>query len=470
MNRKAAWSPVHSLADPGTAVVAEMLCRAASPTFDDWWAKVADSGFCASPVRLVARGNGSRPVEVMGRCKNRRASVCPSCSQLYAGDTWQLVHGGIRGTEDQDLSLHPMVFATLTAPSFGAVHRAHRDLTTGIPVRCHPGKSGPRCGHDRFPTCRLVHDRAEPIVGQPVCVDCYDYRGHVLFNWHAPELWHRFGIALRRLVARRYRAAGHDPKAVRVSYVKIAEMQQRGLVHFHTVVRLDGIGPNGHLLPPDPALDAGQLVGLVHRAATVTKLDVTANQHLVTLRFGHQIDVQPLKGGGNLAEAVSAGAVAGRRVAAYLAKYVTKSVADFGLHARRLHAGVINDLDVTDHVRQILRMIVALSQEPERRAMSSALHTLGYRGHVTTKTRQYSTTMGELRTRRDVWRRSQREPNGKEGQSIGEANQSAEMDWRYVGCGHVNDGERLLAISAAGRASEARRTAREELADQDRVP
>ena len=405
-------------------------------------------------MHLTARGDDSRPVEVMGRCKNRRASVCPSCSQLYAGDTWQLVHAGITATGDQDVSTHPMVFATLTAPSFGAVHRTDRALTTGVPERCHPGKSGQRCRHGRLLGCRLVHDRGEPIVGQPLCLDCYDYRGHVLFNWHAPELWHRFGVALRRLVGRRCRATGHDPKAVRVSYVKIAEMQQRGLVHFHAVVRLDGIGANGQLVPPDPDLDAGQMVGLVHRAAGVSTLDVTANHHLVTLRFGQQIDAQPLRGNGNLAEAVSAGAIAGRRVAAYLAKYVTKSVADFGVHARRLHAGVINDLDVTDHVRHILRMIVALSQEPERRAMSSALHTLGYRGHVTTKTRQYSTTMGELRGRRDAWRRSQHERDGKEGQSIGEAAKAAEVEWRYVGCGHANDGERLLAISAAGRASE----------------
>ena len=33
----------------------------------------------------------------MIRCGNRRAAICPSCSDLYAADTWQLVHAGACG-------------------------------------------------------------------------------------------------------------------------------------------------------------------------------------------------------------------------------------------------------------------------------------------------------------------------------------------------------------------------------------
>jgi hypothetical protein len=40
-------------------------------------------------------------------------------------------------------------------------------------------------------------------LGTPLCPDCYDYRGAVRFNWHAPELWRRFVIALRRDLATR---------------------------------------------------------------------------------------------------------------------------------------------------------------------------------------------------------------------------------------------------------------------------
>ena len=59
------------------------------------------------------------------RCNNRRAQVCPSCSDLYAHDTWQLVHAGTAGGHHgipTTISRHPQVFVTLTAPSYGPVH------------------------------------------------------------------------------------------------------------------------------------------------------------------------------------------------------------------------------------------------------------------------------------------------------------------------------------------------------------
>ena len=180
-------------------IVEDILSRTGSAGYEEWWAKVADSGFCAAPVRL----GPSESTEVFARCKNRRASVCPSCSQLYAGDTWRLVHAGIVGDEQEALLIeHPMVFVTLTAPSFGAVH------STG------------------------------PSAGEPVHPDRYDYVGHVLFTWHAPALWHRFAVGLRRLVVRHARQLGGDG-AARVAYIKVVELQRRVIPHFHAVFRLD---------------------------------------------------------------------------------------------------------------------------------------------------------------------------------------------------------------------------------------
>jgi hypothetical protein len=467
--RRPGIPPIEALFEPSPPVVAEVISRAASSGYEDWWARVTDSGFCAAPVHLAGRGKDDKRVEVLGRCKNRRASVCPSCSQLYSGDTWQLVQAGLLGAgveTDATIARHPMVFATLTAPSFGPVHRVDRHAMHGNPGACHPGKRARRCIHGRSLVCRLVHDPADERVGQPLCPDCYDYSGHVLFNWHAPELWHRFSVLLRRLVARSYREAGGDPKAGRVSYVKIIEMQRRGLVHVHTVIRLDGPGDGdtgGHQAPPEGTLDASQLAGLVRRAAATSRLHVASS--LVPVRFGDQLDVQPLVAAATTSEGMSASAITGRRVAAYLAKYVTKSVADFGLNARRLHEGVIDDLDVSDHVRRILWTIVELSRQPGRERMSSLLHALGYRGHITTKTRHYSTTMGELRARRDAWRRSRGQVDQDDSTDNADGREaSGPTEWRYMGCGHANDGERLLAISAAGHAREVRRTAREELA------
>lgn len=52
------------------------------------------------------------------------------------------------------------------------------------------------------------------MVGQPLCRDCYDYLGHVLFTWHLPELWRRFTIALRRAVATHLKTVGVKPGSV----------------------------------------------------------------------------------------------------------------------------------------------------------------------------------------------------------------------------------------------------------------
>lgn len=81
----------------------------------------------------------------------------------------------------------------------------------------------------------------------------------------------------------------------------------------------------------------------------------------------------------------------------------------------------------------------------------------------------FLTTLGELQARREAWRRSRRESNDQaDGADKVDSREAGEpsTEWRYMGCGHANDGERFLAISAAGRVREMRRTAREELADQ----
>jgi hypothetical protein len=281
-----------------------------------------------------------------------------------------------------------------------------------------------------------------------LCLDCYDYLTQILFTWHAPELWHRFTIVLRRLVARFTREAGDGASGVKIAYVKVVEMQRRAVPHFHTVIRLDHEDQDAHRL----GIGVVELGTLIRQAANQVALGVTAGRRSVTLRFGEQLDVRPLH------------EVSGSKVAAYLAKYVTKSVGDFGLTARRIHEGVIDELVVSDHIRRILHTIADLARDPQYRELGTWLHTIGYRGHITTKTRGFSTTMGELRARRDAWRRDQRRA---EGEDNGAAPDPGETEWRYTGCGHATEGERFLAISAAGRNREMRQAAREALSSGD---
>ena len=218
-------------------VVTQIIRRAASVSFETWWRKVEEVGFCANPIHLISGDGYGRDHRVFTRCNNRRAVVCPSCSDLYARDTWQLIHAGLRGGHHEmptTVAEHPQVFVTLTAPSFGAVHTTR---TTGS---CHPrGTHRGNCSHGSPRCCEAVHDHNDPALGQPLCDHCYDYVGHVLFSWHAPELWRRFTIQLRRFLSGKQRDRAENPKNTRVSFMKVVELQRRALPHFHAVIRLD---------------------------------------------------------------------------------------------------------------------------------------------------------------------------------------------------------------------------------------
>ena len=120
-------------------------------------------------------------------CKDRRAAVCPSCSRLYQADAWQLVAAGIRGGKgvSPDVVEHPQLFVTLTAPSFGPVHSRSRSGTAGRP--CRPGRSADSCPHGIVAgAATMRHADGDPVLGEPLCADCFDYRGAVLWNAHVP--------------------------------------------------------------------------------------------------------------------------------------------------------------------------------------------------------------------------------------------------------------------------------------------
>ncbi|OCB55506.1 plasmid replication initiator protein [Mycobacterium malmoense] len=493
-------------------VIAQMLRRASLPGFGSWWHRAESVGFCAHPIQLAGADTAGRRHTVWTRCNNRRAAVCPSCSDLYARDTWQLVHAGAAGGHHDipvEVAARPQVFATLTAPSYGAVHNA-----TGTACHATPTSLVACCRHGKPQRCTTTHHVGDPVVGQPLCRQCYDYLGHVLFTWHLPELWRRFTIALRRAVSTHLKAIGVKAGSVRVSFVKVVELQARAIPHIHALIRLDPPPANDdtpgsrepHCHGPAapwgggenrPTADqhtgwsspitAAELAALVQRAARHVRIDVAtgdggSDQQVVrAVRFGTQIDTQPLTPETTTAASDSEGddtagttvsRLSPRRVAAYLAKYVTKSLHDFGITARRLTAEAIGDLDVTEHVRAILATIAQLAEHtapagPSLAGIGRWLHTLGYRGHITTKSRHYSTTMGALRTARATWTRHQitkhsgRHDDTQSAHSADDVTASTggrhqpidtdEMLWEFDRAGHASAGDRVLIISAALR-------------------
>lgn len=80
----------------------------------------------------------------------------------------------------------------------------HRSLAKGeLRLVCRPGKTS-RCVHWKARSCNVVHREDEEIIGEPICLDCYDYERAVLFNALAAELWRRVTIYARRNLAKLY--------------------------------------------------------------------------------------------------------------------------------------------------------------------------------------------------------------------------------------------------------------------------
>ena len=163
------------------------------------------------------------------RCNNRRASRCQPCSRLYQGDAWQLILAGLTGGKGVPgtVAQHPMLFVTLTAPSFGPVHTRATDASGRIaPRRARRDEAGEICEHGRPVTCTKRHAEDDPELGRPLCVDCWDYAGAVLWNAHASELWRRTRIRISRELAI---LAGVSERACASGHAALDEARAHGL-------------------------------------------------------------------------------------------------------------------------------------------------------------------------------------------------------------------------------------------------
>ncbi|MFI5554284.1 replication initiator protein RepSA [Streptomyces sp. NPDC051738] len=450
-----------TLAGLDAATLADVLRVAASDGFDRWQEQIKRTGGCSDPIRLTG---GTKTIDPATKtvmhayttehepggmlriaCGNRRASRCPACAWTYAGDTYHLIRAGLVGDPDKGtpptVRDHPRVFATLTAPSFGPVHN-------------RPGNRPCRCG--------VRHSEDAPELGTPLDAATYDYAGAVLWNNHASELWRYFTIYLRREIARR---AGLTQTAAReqsrVAFGKVAEYQKRGAVHFHAVIRFDG--PDGPDDPPPAWATLDLLDDAIRAAAARVAVDVdpAGDQPARTLRWGTQLDVQPIGAFGHGEEITEAA------VASYVAKYATKAAETTGTVDRRVgNKEALVLLGVPDHPRRLIEACLDLHPLYPERKLRDWAHMLGFRGHFSTKSRRYSTTLGALRrVRADYRAQQQREALGlPDPDDNPEATTLTLAHWTYAGHGHT-PGESWLAANIHRDIQHSREIAREVRAD-----
>ena len=481
--------------------------RTTSRDHGRWLRHVESARGCVRPVRLT--GSLTTVEQATGRiidtrhtttdlpdgviyvpCGDRRASVCPACAETYRADTYQLIRAGLVGGKGVPASVsgHPVVFATLTAPSFGPVHTRSVNRSTGKVRPCRMRRDITPCPHGRHLVCTKRHPEDDPSLGRPLCLDCYDHAHHVVWNGWAGELWRRTMIALHRALRPLERA--HDVK-LRVSYGKVAEYQRRGIVHFHALLRLDAIDPTDPdaILAPPADITAADLVELVADTVATTGFltpDYADTGHCWPIAWGPQLDIRPVtltpREGSQTAPDVSTEAVA-----AYLAKYATKATEPAGLPTTgRMNAETAEYYaDPATHLGRLIAYCWQLGQRPgdwttdDQRErwhdtygrLQRWTHMLGFGGHFATKSRRYSTTHKQLRAARREWRHATRRDWWNRNHHAQLDDQAADLDadttlivadLHLAGIGWNTTADAHLAAAAAARARAYRALAREE--------
>ncbi len=514
-----------------TDINLQAVARAARPDYPAWLSHVKASAACTRPVRLAGtmatveaatgrilaeRSTADMPDGVIYKpCGNRRDSVCPACSERYKRDAYQVVRAGLVGGKGvpDDVARHPAVFPTFTAPSFGEVHTrivkrhtcTRRTACDCRPEPCHARRDISTCPHGVRLVCFARHAETDRNLGTPLCLDCYPYGAHAVWNLMAGELWRRTTIAVNRHIRRLAKARGIPNVAttsadgklrmvapVRLSFGKAAEMQRRGVVHFHAIVRLDGVDPAdpARIVPPPPGIDAQDLVDAIdHATATV---GFTTDPHPQRpsgwyVGWGDQILTKVITAAGH-------GEVTDGQVAAYLAKYATKATEITGHSSGRLDTDTV-DLYADRHGTHTERLVdacwrladirwrcpAALCRHHhtcpaciERRAAAVApepsrylrlrrwAHMLGFGGHFLTKSRRYSITFALLRNQRVVFRRTQTGGPDR-AEPVAEPTTLVVNFLAFVGAGWQTPADAMLANTSAAMAREHQEAARQYL-------
>jgi len=515
--------------------------RATHADFDRWLEHVRAAAGCTRPVRLtgdlytVARtGPASARVldhrhtdqlpdrAIYKACGTRLAAVCPACARTYQGDAYQILRSMLIGGNGvpATVAAHPAVFATLTAPSFGDVHtrvvRRHsctnRSRCDCRPDPCHARRDHPTCRHGVPALCWVRHDAADPRLGQPLCPDCYHHDHHAVWNLYSAKLWHRTKQAAERRLAQLARTRGipshtiTDPAGrrrylapVRLAHGKVAEMQRRAVIHFHALLRLDGVDPHdpNAVVPPPVGIGVDDLVAALEYAAATTGFhtpphpDQPAGWPMAwgDEGTGRYVDLRPIT-------LAADGSITDQQVVGYLAKYSTKSTEITGHSSTRLDTDRIGDYADPDgdHTARLIDACWRLGrpthtpapllgrpkrqpgpQEPRPpltgyRRLRRWAHRLGYGGHFLTKARRGVPPFALLRNRRITYRRA--ETSGQPQtpvRAVGHLGEETTLIvgvLSYAGTGWHTLGDALLANTAAALARERHQAGREELAHE----
>jgi hypothetical protein len=169
--------------------------------------------------------------------------------------------------------------------------------------------------------------------------------------------------------------------------------------------RLDGA--EDRAMAPGVAVSPEELCAAIREAAGRVRLDGDAGHgETVELRFGEQLHTRVLAG------ADDGGELCAGKVAAYVAKYSYKSSHE-QITSRDAKPDSWRKKGVPEHLIKMAGAALRLSERSGPRPIARWMHMLGFRGHFVTRSRGYSTTLGELRAARAAYRagRTSRPPS-----------------------------------------------------------
>lgn len=299
---------------------------------------------CANPVRTA--------LGVWVRCSSRRKLRCEGCASLYHGDWSAIGRSGIVGA---DASRFRFFFLTLTAPSFGRVHRVPRRSET----------KGQRCW------CGVTHAADEAgLRGVPLDASTYDYDGQARWNRDAGALWSNTVHRLR-------------DRWPSLEFFMAREWQARGVLHVHALLRLE----LGERASADAVRERAA------SAVAASKVDGAL------VEWGQEgTDCQPIRADGDA-----------QRRAWYIAKALNYTLKDVASDAAELPLAVwAHQVRLADAARRM-----RCSRECAGESCGNRSHrNFGARGHVVSASRRTKTRAGwsftgltrtKLRRARFVW-------------------------------------------------------------------
>ena len=222
-------------------------------------------------------------------CGNRRESVCPACSAVYKRDA---------GSSSAPVSLaakaYPSPSPRTRACSPPSPHPRSARCTPGVcaarpSCRAAPAAT-PRPGAARTAAISPARPGTSTTIPGSAgrCAATATTTTPLCCSTPAPGI---YGAGSTTYLPRHLaRLAGVSQKTLdaqlRLRYVKVAEYQARGIVHFHAVIRLDAHSDSYQ--PPPASYPAALLCDAIAQAAAAVSIVVGPDAAPVRLGFGPQ--------------------------------------------------------------------------------------------------------------------------------------------------------------------------------------